>query len=219
MLDTPPAPTLVAVDSRKISLSWKSRSADKSTRDPSAVQKMLADWAGSHGENDGGVSIETVFAKYDRDGSGDIDARELALVLEDLGVEANEERLREAFALLDANGDGIISFDEFAGWWRREQVVYVLKRSEPIYAVRCVSVSGGHILFCPITGHDFCFQLQKCLTYTSTPPILSHPVFLNSQVIRCAGFHGVSWRRQHLRFPRWCSSGRSGFCQSPRRHP
>jgi hypothetical protein len=148
---------------------------------------MLADWAGSHGENDGGVSIETVFAKYDKDGSGDIDARELALVLEDLGVEANEERLREAFALLDANGDGIISFDEFAGWWRREQVVYVLKRSEPMYAVRCVFVVWSHSRpHKSSTGHDCLFSTQKCFTYTQpllhllpTPPHPHTPLFPN----------------------------------------
>lgn len=139
MLETPAAPSVTAISSRSVTLSWKGRADDRTTRDPSSVQKMLADWAGTHGENDGGVSIETVFAKYDTNGSGDIDARELALVLEDLGVEVSEERLREAFALLDANGDGVITFDEFAAWWRREEVVYVLKRSDPIYATRYVT--------------------------------------------------------------------------------
>lgn len=93
---------------------------------------MLGDWAHSHGENDGGVSIEAAFAKYDRDRSGDIDASELALMLEDLGVEVSDERLSEAFALLDANGDGIISYQEFGQWWRRDEVTYVIKRSEEI---------------------------------------------------------------------------------------
>jgi hypothetical protein len=29
------------------------------------------------------------------------------------------------------NSDGIISFDEFSEWWRRDQVTYTIKRSEP----------------------------------------------------------------------------------------
>lgn len=36
-------------------LGWKARSAFTNMRDPAVVQKMLGDWAGSHGENDGGV--------------------------------------------------------------------------------------------------------------------------------------------------------------------
>ncbi len=50
----------------------------------------------------------------------------------DLGVEASDERLNEAFQLLDYNGDGIISYDEFAKWWRRDAVSYTLKRSEEV---------------------------------------------------------------------------------------
>lgn len=136
MLETPTAPACVNIDAKKITVSWKARAAQTSTRDPAAIQKMLADWAGTHGESEGGVSIETAFAKYDRNGSGDIDASELACMLEDLGVETSEERLREAFAVLDRNGDGIITFDEFALWWRRDEVAYVLKRSEPIHTPR-----------------------------------------------------------------------------------
>jgi Ca2+-binding EF-hand superfamily protein len=48
-----------------------------------------------------------------------IELSELALLLEDLGVEATEERLREAFAVFDMNRDGVISFQEFGLWWRR----------------------------------------------------------------------------------------------------
>jgi len=154
MLDTPAAPTLASIGAKSVSLSWKGRAANTSTRDPSAVQKMLSDWAGTHGDNDGGVSIETAFARYDTNGSGDIDAPELAKVLEDLGVEVSEERLSEAFSVLDTNGDGIITFDEFAAWWRREEVVYVLKRSEPIYIARYVfCFSPSNSSFLPLPTH------------------------------------------------------------------
>ena len=43
-----------------------------------------------------------------------------------------DERLNEAFELLDGNGDGIISYEEFGKWWRRDAVSYTLKRSEEV---------------------------------------------------------------------------------------
>ena len=69
------------------------------------------------------------------DGSGTIDASELALLLQDLGVESSEERLRSAFEEFDKNGDGVISFEEFNSWWKKDEVLYVIKRSDPITTV------------------------------------------------------------------------------------
>ena len=132
MLEQPPVPTSRVVTSRKVLLTWKPRLASASMRDPLVIQKMLGDWAGSHGEEDGGVSIEKVFQKYDKNRSGDIDSSELAQVLSDLGVEVTEEKLMDAFNILDKNGDGVISFGEFSAWWRRDEVSYILKRSDAI---------------------------------------------------------------------------------------
>ncbi len=132
MLEQPPVPSSRVVTSRKVSLMWKPRLASASMRDPLVIQKMLGDWAGSHGEEDGGVSIEKVFQKYDKNRSGDIDSSELAQVLSDLGVEVTEEKLMDAFNILDKNGDGVISFGEFSAWWRRDEVSYILKRSDAI---------------------------------------------------------------------------------------
>lgn len=45
---------------------------------------------------------------------------QLGNLLEALGVEVTEERLREAFTELDRGGDGIdgaLSFDDFEAWW------------------------------------------------------------------------------------------------------
>lgn len=94
MLETPPAPALAGLSARAITVSWRDRKAAVSTRHPMAVERMLADWAGTHGENDGGVSIEQAFAKYDTDCSGGIDAAELKNMLLDLGVDVTEERER-----------------------------------------------------------------------------------------------------------------------------
>lgn len=67
--------------------------------------------AGSGGDSEEGVSAEAAFQQYDKDGSGTIDASELEVLLQDLGVEPSEERLRGAFEELDKNGDGVISFE------------------------------------------------------------------------------------------------------------
>ena len=139
MLEVPPAPSIVlkSIGSRGISLTWKRRvRAVSSSRDKATVQRMLGDWAGTHGEDDGGVSIETAFARYDRDHSGSIEHDELEMLLKDLGVDATEERLREAMATFDTNGDGVISFEEFGVWWRRDDVSYTIKRSDAILAAQ-----------------------------------------------------------------------------------
>ena len=134
LLETPAAPTTIpkGIMARSLILTWKPRNVITNSRDKAFVDKMLGDWTHSHGENEAGVSIEAAFAKYDKNQSGDIDAAELACVLEDLGVEVTDERLSQAFAQLDVNGDGIISFAEFGKWWRTDAVTYVLKRSEEI---------------------------------------------------------------------------------------
>lgn len=47
-------------------------------------------------------------------------AHQLGNLLEALGVEVTEERLRAAFTELDRGGDGVdgtISFDDFEAWW------------------------------------------------------------------------------------------------------
>ncbi len=57
------------------------------------------------------------FRHYDRDGSGSIDAREFARLLEALGQAPTEEMLREALDVVDVNRSGRISWREFRAWW------------------------------------------------------------------------------------------------------
>jgi hypothetical protein len=49
----------------KVVLRWKNRRDGVSSRDKGVIERMLGDWAGV-GNDDGGVSIEVVFANYDR---------------------------------------------------------------------------------------------------------------------------------------------------------
>jgi Ca2+-binding EF-hand superfamily protein len=144
MLETPCPPALATngLGTNSVTLTWKPRNQMQSTRNQRIVGRMLEDWAGTHQDEDGGVSIEAAFARYDRDGSGDIDASELAVMLQDLGVEPSEERIRLAIDLLDVNGDGKVSFEEFGKWWRRDEVSYTIKRSEAIVASSTTAASN-----------------------------------------------------------------------------
>jgi len=106
---------------------------------------MHGQWVGTYTDEEGGINIRAVFDKYDHDQSSDIDIAELKNVLEDLGVEATDERLHDAFSILDVNGDGVIAYDEFSNWWRKDSVTYTLKRSVEIIHTSSSSSSSSAV--------------------------------------------------------------------------
>lgn len=79
---------------------------ERSAEAPSVV-------AGEHAEGD----LREVFARFDRDRNGTMDARELAQLLEALGEEPDDEELSAAMKRLDTDKNGRISFEELAAWW------------------------------------------------------------------------------------------------------
>lgn len=58
-----------------------------------------------------------IFKRFDRDGSGSIDRRELARLLEALDQQIDEDELEVALASIDSNQSGRISWNEFNAWW------------------------------------------------------------------------------------------------------
>lgn len=148
MLETPLSPFETAVETRRIALGWKGRSEFVYSKDKELLTSMLDQWAGRV-EEENSVSIEAAFAKYDIDKSGSIDRSELAVLLDDLGVEPTEERMAEALLVMDFNQDGAISFEEFADWWHTRDVFYTLKRSEALSPLQkrsnLISASSGSI--------------------------------------------------------------------------
>ncbi|OQR93150.1 hypothetical protein ACHHYP_02852 [Achlya hypogyna] len=64
-------------------------------------------------------TIRAAFAAFDVDESGAIDAGELGGLVESLGGILSQDELAAALRLLDKDGDGTISYDEFAAWWAR----------------------------------------------------------------------------------------------------
>jgi Ca2+-binding EF-hand superfamily protein len=67
--------------------------------------------------------VREIFRSYDRDGSGSIDAAELARLLEALGMAPTEEDLAVALEVVDANHGGNVSWPEFSAWWRAQATV------------------------------------------------------------------------------------------------
>ncbi|GBG26699.1 Synaptotagmin 1 [Hondaea fermentalgiana] len=71
-----------------------------------------------------------VFQKYDVDANGVIDREEFSDMVLDLGYYFEPEELREAFAIVDADGDDHISIREFASFWRRDDRFRFLRLDE-----------------------------------------------------------------------------------------
>ena len=61
-----------------------------------------------------GVNIRKAFRQYDVDGNGSIDRSEFEGLLRDLGSKPSPWKIDEAFATVDSDGSGKISYDEFA---------------------------------------------------------------------------------------------------------
>jgi len=61
------------------------------------------------------VVLKSLFLKYDKDGSGELDKSELVVLFQDdLGF--NKEQSEAYALLLDKDGNGNVSFDEFNAW-------------------------------------------------------------------------------------------------------
>lgn len=57
------------------------------------------------------------FEEFDISDTGNIDYSEFIRLLEAVGPSPTEEEAALAFSVIDSDGDGAVSFDEFARWW------------------------------------------------------------------------------------------------------
>lgn len=60
---------------------------------------------------------QIVFKKYDVDGTGMLSVHELSKMCYDMGHPMTQDKLALALQVLDANGDGKFSYEEFKRWW------------------------------------------------------------------------------------------------------
>jgi len=97
--------------------------------------------------------LHTVFHWYDRDCNGYISRSEMPAVLEDLGFKIGDSTdlgchhkqafIDRAFELADKNGDGKISFNEFAEYHGRiSSMLEALKRSDLSQKFKRASTKG-----------------------------------------------------------------------------
>ncbi|MCB9759712.1 MAG: EF-hand domain-containing protein [Alphaproteobacteria bacterium] len=63
------------------------------------------------------ADLRETFDYYDRNKNGSIDIRELDGLMESLDVELTPDQLKVALMSLDADGSGVIEFEEFVDWW------------------------------------------------------------------------------------------------------
>ncbi|TPX33581.1 hypothetical protein SmJEL517_g03565 [Synchytrium microbalum] len=70
-----------------------------------------------------------VFDKYDVDRSGSIDAKEFRTLVYEFGYFLSDQELEMAVRILDVNGDGNISYEEFIQWWSKDQRFETLRLS------------------------------------------------------------------------------------------
>ena len=68
------------------------------------------------------ASIKAKFDRADADGDGFLDSQELATVCVEMGTTLNKNELESALFLLDKNGDGKISLEEFQAWWGAQEI-------------------------------------------------------------------------------------------------
>jgi Ca2+-binding EF-hand superfamily protein len=71
-----------------------------------------------------------IFNKYDRDHSGHISATEFHDLCYDMGHYLSREEIIQAVKMLDKDGCGKISYEEFLGWWRRDDRFKSLQLNE-----------------------------------------------------------------------------------------
>ena len=71
----------------------------------------------SETESGTGTELARVFRSFDEDGNGSLDKEELRNGLASLNANVSAEQLADFFAILDTDGDGEISYLEFARWF------------------------------------------------------------------------------------------------------
>eukprot|EP01134_Creolimax_fragrantissima_P002870 CFRG2870T1 len=62
-------------------------------------------------------AVRQKFYQHDLDGNGALDTKEVAALCASLGTVLSRVELESALMLLDANRDGMVSYEEFYNWW------------------------------------------------------------------------------------------------------
>jgi len=74
------------------------------------------------------ADVATVFETLDADGSGYLDRQEVADAAETLGFPLKEAELDKVLRIMDEDGNGRVSLEEFVAWWNNDKDRDVLHR-------------------------------------------------------------------------------------------
>jgi len=77
-------------------------------------------------------NAKKMFRKFDANNSGEIDMRELGLVIKVLGLNMGSEEINNAMIDLDKDCNGSISFEEFWSWFKDVSVIRVGNSQTPM---------------------------------------------------------------------------------------
>jgi Ca2+-binding EF-hand superfamily protein len=65
--------------------------------------------------------LQAVWKELDTDGSGFLDAGEVRQVIKNMGMEMTDAEFAATMAQIDVDGSGELDYDEFWGWWRKQE--------------------------------------------------------------------------------------------------
>jgi Ca2+-binding EF-hand superfamily protein len=92
--------------------------------------------------------IREAFDIADRDGSGALDKREVAVLSKRLGTRLkslySSKNLNTAWAEMDPNGDGRVVFEEFRDWWIKRQEIQKAERDQAL-AEKVAQLAAQHV--------------------------------------------------------------------------
>ena len=72
-----------------------------------------------------GMAVEEIFAKFDADKSGSLEKAELEELVAALGIAMTSVGMDKLLAELDTDGNGDVSLEEFAAWWKGKAVDWI----------------------------------------------------------------------------------------------
>ena len=74
--------------------------------------------------------LRSTFRNFDLDDSGSIDRYEFSRACERLNPTMSPGDIEDALSIIDADGDGDITFEEFARWWKSDHAVTLRENAE-----------------------------------------------------------------------------------------
>ena len=129
--------------------------------------------------------IQKVFARFDRDGNGTIEAKELEIIMNQMGSKPTAEQIADMIQAADADASGTIDYDEFLTMMAKRLIVANGKeelemafRRAPGPRAHAVAMPGEEVERRPpcASRHPHSLPLAHAGSSTSTAAATSRPL-------------------------------------------